>query len=290
MYGQAWGQNRSGFLCVAGCVVFTATASFAGAPTALDPEIETLVTEAPVTGFINDGDQSVVETMFVYLDGCPLLSITPPESGVGTPLVTMIEPTGDCAAAVGLADKADPVLPAAMLDGGGMHIQLWRDDPSELQTIAADSSKPEEGRSLIIEVSSLYPPDPSQGGDDPVFALGTAPRFWIPGVFGDPSGNLTPTTLPGNGNGPVLFGNAPLNNNVFPFIGGGGGGGNGGVGPNTPPNSLVSSPNPQGGNSPFDKNNPLGGGTPGVAAVPLPATLLLLLWAFQMMRSFVRRR
>ncbi|MCA8882497.1 MAG: hypothetical protein KDA50_01870 [Rhodobacteraceae bacterium] len=248
------------------------------------------MSEAPVTGFVNNGDQSVVQTLFVYLDGCPLLSLTPPASGKGRPEVTMIEPTGDCATAVGLADKDSLVLPVDMIDDGGMHIQMWQDDPSDLETVAADPSNP-GGDSLIIEVTSLYPEDtiPSDDDDPTVLAFG-APRFWIPGVFGNPSGSLlVPAAVPGNRPDPrILFGQSPLNTPGFPRASGPNGPGTNGPGNTaTPPGAspiFVSAPNPGGGNGPFDS------GTPGVAAVPLPATLLLLLWAFQMLRSFVRRR
>lgn len=282
---------RSRSLSAVGFCLLVAGAAQADAPTASMPENDTLVPEAPVLGFVNNGDQSVVQTLFVYLDGCPLLSLTPPASGKGRPEVTMIEPTGDCATAVGLADKDALVLPADMVDDGGMHVQMWQDDPSDLETVAADPSSP-GGDSLIIEVTSLYPEDtiPSDDDDPTVLAFGGVPKFWIPGVFGNPSGSLlVPAAAPGNRPDPrILFGQTPLNSPGFPRASGPGGSGPNGPGTGTtPPGAppiFVSSPNPGGGSGPFD------GGTPGVAAVPLPATLLLLLWAFQMLRGFVRRR
>lgn len=262
----------------------------AGSPDATIPDPEFLLTEPPVTGFINDGDQSVVETVYLYLDGCPLVSITPPAGGKGNPIVTMVEPDGECATSVGLADKDSLVVSDALREDGGMHVQLWQDDLSDDLETVGDDSDAAKGKSLIVEISNLYPSDDNglPGGEgDPVFALGAAPTFWIPGVFGDPSGDLLVAAAASGDNGgdnSVLFGAGP--GGGLAFIGGGGSGGGSGSGSGGSggaPGGIF------GGNGP-GLPSAGNGGSPGVAAVPLPATLLLLLWALQMMRSYVRRR
>lgn len=271
----------------ASAVAVAATSAFAGSPDATTPEL--LVTEPPVKGFINDGDESIVETVYLYLDGCPLVSITPPANGKGNPVVTMIEPDGECATSVGLADKASLVVSDELRENGGMHVQLWQDDMSDL-----DPVEDSPGKSLIVEISNLYPPDGLPGGEgEPVFALGTAPSFWIPGVFGDPSGNLLVGVSNPNGNGGTpLFGSGPGTN--LGFLGGGGGGGGNGSGGGSGGGPGGGSGTPGGGIFPGNGGGgpglPAGGSSPQVAPVPLPATLLLLLWALTMMRSYVRRR
>lgn len=267
-------------LIAASAIAFASVPVFAGAPQAVAPSDDLLVTEPPVAGFVNDGDQTVVETLYVYMDGCPLLSITPPENGKGQPVITMIEPDGECATAVGLADTSSIVIPDDMVDKGGLHVQLWQDDPSDVETIAAD---PDPSNSLIIELSNLYPPGdtlPGQDDGDAVYALGTGPVFFnIPGVFGDPTGTLTNgANKPQN----VMFGPGP----VQPSFGNGPNSGGGGGGDTV----LASTPLFPTGGSTSGPGTPSGGNGPSIAPVPLPATLLLMLWALQLMRSYVRRR
>lgn len=274
-------------LFAAGAIALAASPVFAGSPEAVAPVDDILVTEPPVAGFVNDGDQTVVETLYVYMDGCPLLSITPPENGVGQPTITMIEPDGECATAVGLADTSALVIPEHMIGKGGLHVQLWQDGESGVETVAAD---PQPGNSLILELSSLYPKGdgntPGSSEDDrPVYALGTAPTFWIPGVFGNPSGSLDVASPDKPTN--VVFGTGPVPGPTFSGGSNGGGGGGG-----SDPVTLASTPIfPNPGESPNPgPGTPSGGNGPNIAPVPLPATLLLMLWALQLMRSYVRRR
>lgn len=211
-----------------------------------------------VTGFVNDGDETVVETVLLYMNGCPLVSITPPDGGRGMPVVTTIEQTGECVAGRGTGDGT--VIEAR--GDTGMHVQLWTDGEND------------DPAALVIEVSSLYPdayPDAVETA-----AGGLAPSFYIPGVFGDPSGNLT-LASGGGGNGGIIWGGGG-NTPGWPGGGsGGGGGGSTGGGGNVPGGFLNTTP---GVSQPPE---------PPIAAVPLPATLLLLLWALQLLRSYVRR-
>lgn len=238
--------------------VLAAPAVLAGAPTAPDGPEPVVLDEPSVTGLINDGDESLAEAVVVYLDGCPLLSIAPPADGSGKPAVTMAEPYGECVAVVSAAAQNGP-SPLAVGVEEGMHVQVWNDAADE----DGDEVSPAGGRTLIVDISNLYPvPRPSSG----LFA--GEPVFYIPGVFGDPSGNLIvasaddgPDVLLGGGIGPG--GSA---------FGGGGSGGSGIFDPGTPGGTGGSGPE-----------------LPDVTAVPIPATLVLLLGALFTLRSYVRR-
>jgi len=218
------------------------------------PSDEVIQGAPSVTGFVNDGDETVVETVMLYMNGCPVVSITPPEGGRGMPVVTSIEQTGACVTGKGTQDSE--VLEAR--GDSGMHVQLW----------TASEAETPESSALVIEVSSLYPvADPSEE-----IARGLVPMFDIPGMFGDPSGDLT-LASGGNGAGGGLWGGG----GGAGWPGGGGGAGGGGGTPVPGGTFLNTSP---------DGGGPSG---PPIAAVPLPATLLLLLWALQLLRSYVRR-
>lgn len=243
----------------------------AGGAEGVGPSDQILLDEPPVTGLINDGDQSMVETVYIYMDGCPIVSITPPADGMGEPQITMIEPSGECVAGRGTQDPADLVTTGEP----GMRVQLWKDDPSLLEAIEEDAIEA-QGRSLVVEIASLYPrATPAQQTSDGPSA--DVPPFYVPGVLGDPSGDLLLASGGPNGGGTVIGGGSGT------FISGNGGSGGGGGffggdddnGITTIGDLLV---NP-GGNIPL----------PDVTAVPLPATLLLLLWALQLLRSYVRR-
>lgn len=246
------GRVTLGLLAAVLCLPTPAWAG-AGGATGVGPSDEIIQGAPAVTGFVNDGDETVVETVMLYMNGCPVVSITPPEGGRGKPVVTSIEQTGACVAGKG---TQDPAILAARGDSG-MHVQLWTGPEVE----APDAS------TLVIEVSSLYPArDPA----DPT-ARGVVPMFDIPGLFGDPSGDLTLASGEG-GTGGGLWGSGTGTG----WPGGGGGGGGGG---DTVPGGTFLNTAPDGGQP----------STPPVAAVPLPATLLLLLWALQLLRSYVRR-
>jgi len=244
------GRVTRGALCAILCLPTVAMADAYGAA-GVGPSDEIIQGAPSVRGFVNDGDEAVVETVLLYMNGCPVVSITPPEGGRGMPVVTAIEQTGACVAGRGTQDPA--VLEAR--GDSGMHVQLWTGPESDT----------EDGKALVIEVSSLYPAlVPAQAGN-----TGAVPPFFVPGLFGDPSGDLTLAAGGGGSGGSVWGGGAD-----GPGWGGGGSGG---------------TPVP-GGN--FLNTTPGGGGsasTPPIAAVPLPATLLLLLWALQLLRSYVRR-
>ncbi len=256
------GRVTLGTLCVVLCFPAMALADAYGAA-GVGPSDEIIQGAPSVRGFVNDGDEALVETVMLYMNGCPLVSITPPEGGRGMPVVTSIEQTGECVAGRG---TQDPAILEARGDSG-MHVQLW--------TGADDDS--EDSNALVIEVSSLYPaalPDPSG-----TVADGAVPPFYIPGAFGDPSGDLTLASSGGGGGGGSLWGGGAG------WSGGGSGGGSGGSGGGSGGGTSV----PGGG---FLNTSPGGGGSPAappIAAVPLPATLLLLLWALQLLRSYVRR-
>lgn len=252
-------QNRTGWialgaLCALVCLPTLVRADAYGAA-GVGPSEDIIDGPPPVTGFVNDGDETVVETVMLYMNGCPVVSITPPEGGRGTPTITSIEQTGACVAGRGTQDPE--VLEAR--GESGMFVQLWTGPDADA----------EDPATLVIEVSSLYPAAPSETPGAPT------PMFDIPGLFGDPSGDLTLAAGGGPGGGGTIWGG-----------GGGGGGWPGGGG----------SGGGGGGDDPFPGgtflNTTPGGGEPSVppiAAVPLPATLLLLLWALQLLRSYVRR-
>lgn len=252
------GPGRVSLGLVAAILCFPTLAwADAGGATGVGPS-DAIIQGAPsVKGFVNDGDETVVETVMLYMNGCPVVSITPPEGGRGMPVVTAIEQTGACVAGKG---TQDPAILEARGDSG-MHVQLWTDAQAE----TPDAS------TLVIEVSSLYPDALSPE----TVARGIAPLFDIPGLFGDPSGDLMLAAGEGGGGG-GLWGSGESTG----WPGGAGGGGGTGAGGGTPV--------PGGG---FLNTAPDGGTTsvPPIAAVPLPATLLLLLWALQMLRSYVRR-
>lgn len=245
-----FGRIARGALACALCFPAQVWADAYGAA-GVGPSDEIIQGAPSVTGFVNDGDETVVETVMLYMNGCPVVSITPPEGGRGLPVVTSIEQTGACVTGKG---TQDPAVLAARGESG-MHVQLW----TGLEEEVPDAS------TLVIEVSSLYP----DANPSDAMASGLVPMFDIPGLFGDPSGDLT-LASGGSGAGGGLWG------------GGGSagwpGGGSGGGGTPVP-----------GGN--FLNTSPDGGSpsAPPIAAVPLPATLLLLLWALQFLRSYVRR-
>lgn len=261
-------QDRIGMitvavLCIALCFPVLARADAFGAD-GVGPSDDIIQGAPSVTGFVNDGDETVVDTVLLYMNGCPVVSITPPEGGRGMPVVTSIEQTGDCVAGRGTSDGN--VIEAR--GDRGMHVQLWTDPEAE------------DLASLVIEISSLYPdafPDSTE-----TRAGGVAPLFYIPGVFGDPSGDLTLASSGGNGGGAggTLWGGGGSSPG-WPGgggSGGGSGGGTGGGGGNLPGGGFL--------NTTPGINPPP---APPIAAVPLPATLLLLLWALQLLRSYVRR-
>ncbi|WP_146204978.1 hypothetical protein [Meridianimarinicoccus roseus] len=243
------------------------------------PSDEILLDEPSVVGLINNGDQSTVETVYIYMDGCPIVSITPPESGRGRPQVTMIEPTGECVAGRGTQDPADLVGTGAP----GMLVQLWKDDPALLDPIG-EEAETAQATSLVVEIASLYPREEAT----PTSATGPGtdqPGFFIPGPLGDPSGDLLLASGGPNSGGTVFGGGSP---NFITGTGGPGGSGSGGGGGG----GLFGGPGGSEGTGPITNlfSDLTGGGNlPSVTAVPLPATLLLMLWALQLLRSYVRR-
>jgi hypothetical protein len=245
------GRITRGTVCAILCLPGLAMADAYGAD-GVGPSDEIIQGAPSVRGFVNDGDETLVETVMLYMNGCPVVSITPPEGGRGVPIVTSIEQTGECVAGRGTQGAA--VLEAR--GDSGMHVQLWTDADGETDA----------GDALVIEVSSLYP--------DVIEPVVTGPvlPFYIPGVFGDPSGDLTLASGGGGGGGTVWGGS--------PGGSGWGGGGSGGGTPVPGGGFLNTPPGGGGGGSPS---------TPPLAAVPLPATLLLMLWALQLLRSYVRR-
>ena len=254
---------RAGVFSAVFGMCLAAPVAFAGSDPGGDLP-ETLLSEPAVLGLINNGDESVVDTIYIYLDGCPLLSIRPPPTGVGDPEVTVVERDGACT----VTDSSDPSIEylAAMGFGvsEGMHVRLQRDEGVD------DPDVP--GNALIMDISNLYP--------RPFLPGGGQPRFWPPGVFGDPSGDLV---VASSGDGPATLFNR--NRNAGGFAGGGGGsggpGGGGGGGTGGP-------------GGPFANPGPLPNpgaetGGPGVASIPLPASLFLLMGALVWLRSFLQR-
>ena len=259
---------RAGVFSAVFGMCLAAPVAFAGSDPGGDLP-ETLLSEPAVLGLINNGDESVVDTIYIYLDGCPLLSITPPPTGVGDPEVTVVERDGACT----VTDSSDPSIEylAAMGFGvsEGMHVRLQRDEGVD------DPDVP--GNALIMDISNLYP--------RPFLPGGGPPRFWPPGVFGDPSGDLV---VASSGDGPATLFNG--NRNAGGFVGGGGGaGGPGGGGSGGPGGGGTGGPG-----GPFATPSPLANpgaetGGPGVASIPLPASLFLLMGALVWLRSFLQR-
>ena len=71
-----------GILCAT--VMFPALASAdANDAGGVGPSDDIIQGAPSVTGFVNDGDETVVDTVLLYMNGCPLVSITPPEGGRG---------------------------------------------------------------------------------------------------------------------------------------------------------------------------------------------------------------
>lgn len=233
----------------------------------IEPTPEMLLTSPSTENLIRDGDESVVDTLFVYLDGCPLLSISPDENRIGPPNITYIDPTEGCSA---VARDVPDVSPAAVWQAGGgapdgLLVRLMRDDaadnPDGDDTLTL-ASMPRPGTSIIVDIESLR--------DDPIFADGA--RRGIPGI--PVSGPVTPFMIPDFlGGGPAGPGVVPVSGvpgNIFNPGGGGTGGGGTGGGPK---GSLT----------------PNGGQTPEIAAVPLPYTLIMLFGALYALRRMVRR-
>lgn len=247
---------------------------------------DAILLDAPsVTGRINDGDESLVDTIYVYMDGCPIMSITPPAGGRGDPQVQMIDQSAGCVATRG---TQDPAVIAA--NGSGMKVKLWNDDPSLIEPVSGgDIANP---RSLVVEISSMYPDELPETTE--LMAGGTAPLFNIPGFLGDPSGELVLASSDGtNGtNGGTFMGGGA--GGGFLYAGGGSGGsggdgsagGTGGTGGGT---GIFGGSDDTPGESGFLGIFDGEGNTPSITAVPLPATLLLLLWALQLLRGRVRR-
>jgi len=146
-----------------------------------------------------------------------------------------------------------------------MHVQVWNDASGE----EGDDVVQTVGRTLIVDISNLYPAPRKPSG---LFA--GEPVFYIPGVFGDPSGNLIVASAD-DGPGVLLGGGRLPGGSVFGGGGSGGGGDSGGSG--------IFNPGTPGGNGGSQPD------LPDVTAVPLPATLLLLLGALVTLRSYVRR-
>jgi hypothetical protein len=257
MSQQSRKQDRVGRITLGAlCMVFglpaIALADAYGAD-GVGPSDEIIQGAPSIRGFVNDGDEAMVETVMLYMNGCPIVSITPPEGGRGMPVVTSIEQNGTCVAGRG---TQNPSVIEARGDGG-MHVQLW----------TGPGGAPDESDALVIEVSSLYPdllPDPTDAAPN-----GFVAPFYIPGVFGDPSGDLT-----------LAAGGGPGGGTIWGGPGWGGPGGESGGSPVPGGSFLNATPGGGGGGTPS---------TPPIAAVPLPATLLLLLWALQLLRSYVRR-
>lgn len=229
--------RRSGG-CAAALTALTLTVSWQGAMAGGDggPLPDTLLGAPQVLGLIHDGDEAVSDTIYVYLDGCPILSITPPPDGYGDPKTTFVQSDGGCRpAGVGGITPAH-VSAVGGGAGEGIHVKVKRGDPGA----AAEG----QGAALILDLSSVYPDRPEPAGN---------PRFWVPGVFGDPSGDLTMA-----GTGPLWTGGpegeVPAGlRRMGPRIAGDGDDGS------------------------------------GLATVPLPATFLLLLIALKWLRGVVRR-
>ncbi|QIE42149.1 hypothetical protein G5B39_09430 [Rhodobacteraceae bacterium SC52] len=268
---------QAGLCVAAGVAVFFSSQVLADADGAggVGPSDAILLDAPSVTGRINDGDESLVDTIYVYMDGCPIMSITPPAGGRGEPQVQMIDQSAGCVASRGTQDPADVAA-----NGGGMRVKLWNDDPSLIEAVnGGEAANP---RSLVVEVSSLYPDELPETTE--LMAGGTAPQFSIPGFLGDPSGELILASGEGT-NGGSLLGAATGGGMLYAGGGSGGSGGNSGTDNGT---GFFGGSDGSGGTG-FLAIFGGEGSVPSVTAVPLPATLLLLLWALQLLRSRVRR-
>ncbi len=133
-------------------------------------------------GLIADGDTAVAGQVYIYLDGCPLVSVTPPANGRGEPKVVVLQDRSACtpvSSAQQAAAGDNPPVP-------GLQVQLFGEAGAAPEPQGEDVTLASGGSSdlgtMVIELSNLYPPL--------LRSRPPAPPFWIPGVFGDPSGDL----------------------------------------------------------------------------------------------------
>lgn len=270
------------------------------------PTPDMIVTTPSTDRLIKDGDESVVDTVMVYLDGCPLLSLTPGAVEGSPPTVVMLDRTEGCVPADGSAPEVSPAAlwaSGANIADNGLFVQVHRDgadgsDPGSAVPVAF------QGPTLVIDIADL--------SRKPVFADGSAggptvsgpvPPFYIPAVInGTPVAGLIPASTGPGGSFPGSFGSG----------GGGGGsgrpnGGSSGGNGSGPGGSGGSSTGPGAGGSggggfaPGGHGGPGGGGNlpayvgpvPGggtVPAIPLPATLVLMSGALIALYRVARRR
>jgi len=152
--------------CV-GLVAGAALLSFLQSPArAGAPDASGLASRDAVGRHIESAGEMLARQIYLYYEGCPVLSVTPPEAGRGEPQVALLETDETCLRTASASQSgADP----------GLHVHVWRD--------GVEPASGDQIESVVIEVSNLYPAlEPTRPG---------APPFWIPGLFGDPSGNLT---------------------------------------------------------------------------------------------------
>lgn len=231
-------------------------------------------------GLIRNGDESTVERVFVYVDGCPMMELVRPEPGTGAPQMLMLPADRDaCTPTRGAAAGVAPGVldgTAGLAEDTGLHVRLFREQSSTAPRTDVERLTSPEGQSLIIDISSVDPMAiaiMARGGSGPAGPGGTD-SFVIPAVIdgsteggqGGRSGATTATLLAG-GSG----------------VSGGGGGAT---------LTRVSALDPAGRGGNARRSGPLAGNSAGsvpVPNVPLPAGLGLLAGAIAVLGLVSRR-
>lgn len=234
----------------------------------IGPTEEMLRTTPSDEGKISDGDESVVDKVFVYLDGCPLVMLD--GDGPSGTDVTMIDRDSDASQREDCIPSYDatsslPLSAGMELTGvsqdSGLLVQLWQDKPQrDADGVLIETEGPSV---LVVEIASLLPETTMLMGegvplDDPHRrSYETADgRFNIPASVGENSNLLVPASATGGAGG---TGGSNGLQRVGGHSGGFGGGGGGG-----------------GGSDNGAGNYGLAGGNASVAPVPIPGALGLL--------------
>jgi hypothetical protein len=284
-----WRRTEIGtFAAVALCVALCASAwsVVAATPTVAVEDIpatpaDSLSARPGADGLIRNGDESTVERVFVYLDGCPMMEIVRPVAGTGEPELVILPADRDaCQPIRGVSAGVPPGLldgTAALAEDSGLHVRLFRENSSTAPRTDVERLTSPEGQSLIVDISSVDPLAQqimARGGPGPTGPGGTS-AFEIPG-------------LPGEGGTPGSDGEATSGS-----AGPGASGTGGGTGP-----VRVSAITPPGTGGDGGSGRPGAGAGPGpgqgpilgpISAVPLPAGLGLMAIAVAMLVLLGRR-
>lgn len=157
--------NGRVLLCLAMLAVAPAAARADTAPVAIEdipPTPEDLLRARPgADGLIRNGDESTVERVFVYLDGCPLVELVRPDSGAGRAEMVMIDASdGPCTASKGASTGTAPgVLDgvAGLAEEPGLHVRLFREQSSDAPETDVERLLSPTGQTLIVDITSVDP-------------------------------------------------------------------------------------------------------------------------------------